>query len=141
MRPFTALKLSMRLPPDVDPIVAAAALKRELERDPPHGAHVVFDVKQAASGWMAPRLAPWLGGVLAGCSNALWGNSLAQMGEGGSIPFMKMLGDTYPDAQFAVIGVLGPGANAHAPNEFLHLPYARRLTATVAHMLAELARQ
>jgi acetylornithine deacetylase/succinyl-diaminopimelate desuccinylase-like protein len=57
------------------------------------------------------------------------------MGEGGTIPFMGMLGARFPDAQFLITGVLGPGSNAHGPNEFLHLPMARRITATVSHVL------
>jgi acetylornithine deacetylase/succinyl-diaminopimelate desuccinylase-like protein len=58
------------------------------------------------------------------------------MGEGGTIPFMAMLGQKYPQAQFLITGVLGPHSNAHGPNEFLHLGYAKKLTACVADVLA-----
>ena len=57
------------------------------------------------------------------------------MGEGGTIPFMAMVGAKYPQAQFLITGVLGPHSNAHGPNEFLHLDYAKRLTACVADVL------
>jgi acetylornithine deacetylase/succinyl-diaminopimelate desuccinylase-like protein len=59
------------------------------------------------------------------------------MGEGGTIPFMAMLGEQFPAAQFVITGVLGPGSNAHGPNEFLDLETARRLTGAVAHVLAD----
>ena len=58
------------------------------------------------------------------------------MGEGGTIPFMAMLGRRFPDAQFLITGVLGPRSNAHGPNEFLHIEYAKRLTACVAEIIA-----
>ena len=58
------------------------------------------------------------------------------MGEGGSIPFMGMLGEKFPEAQFLITGVLGPGSNAHGPNEFLDIPTAKRVTCSVAHVLA-----
>ena len=50
---------------------------------------------------------------------------------------MGMLGDFFPRAQFMITGVLGPNSNAHGPNEFLHIPYARKLTACVAQVLAD----
>jgi acetylornithine deacetylase/succinyl-diaminopimelate desuccinylase-like protein len=50
---------------------------------------------------------------------------------------MSMLGGRFPRAQFLITGVLGPGSNAHGPNEFLDLPTGVRVTACVAHVLAE----
>jgi acetylornithine deacetylase/succinyl-diaminopimelate desuccinylase-like protein len=58
------------------------------------------------------------------------------MGEGGSIPFMGCWGEI-PKTQFLITGVLGPGSNAHGPNEFLHVPYAKRISETVARVLAD----
>jgi acetylornithine deacetylase/succinyl-diaminopimelate desuccinylase-like protein len=62
------------------------------------------------------------------------------MGEGGTIPFMAMLGEKYPQAQFLITGVLRPQSNAHGPNEFLDIEYAKKLTACVADVLAAQAR-
>ena len=59
------------------------------------------------------------------------------MGEGGTIPFMAMLGEKFPTAQFVVTGVLGPHSNAHGPNEFLDVPTGKRVTAVIAHVLAD----
>ena len=126
----------LRLPPLVDAARASAALKQLLEADPPHGARVRFEPDQAATGWSAPATAPWLEKVLNESSKAHFGKPAMWMGEGGTIPFMAMLGIKYPQAQFLITGVLGPHSNAHGPNEFLHIDYAKRLTACVADVLA-----
>jgi acetylornithine deacetylase/succinyl-diaminopimelate desuccinylase-like protein len=135
--PFTTAKLSLRLPPTVDAKAAAATLRQVLESDPPYGAHVRFESKDAAAGWNAPALAPWLEQALARASEAAFGAPVAFMGEGGSIPFMAMLGERFPAAQFVVTGVLGPQSNAHGPNEFLHIPTAMRVANVVARVLAD----
>jgi len=136
LRPRTALKLSLRIPPTIDGDKATAALKALLESDPPNDAAVTFDVDQGASGWNAAPTAPWLARALEQASQAHYGKPAAAIGEGGTIPFMAMLGRRFPDAQFLITGVLGPKSNAHGPNEFLHVPYAKKLTACVADVLA-----
>ncbi|MDH5245446.1 MAG: M20 family metallopeptidase [Betaproteobacteria bacterium] len=136
LRPRTSLKLSLRLPPLLDGAGALQALKRLLEADPPHGATVRFEADEGATGWNAPATAPWLEQALQAASNAYYGKPAAAIGEGGTIPFMAMLGKHFPDAQFLITGVLGPKSNAHGPNEFLHISYATRLTACVAMVLA-----
>jgi acetylornithine deacetylase/succinyl-diaminopimelate desuccinylase-like protein len=141
LRPFTRVKLSIRIPPNVDPKVATAAVREALVKDPPYGAHITFDSSTASQGWNAPELAPWLEQALDDASRRHFGKPAMYMGEGGSIPFMSMLGEKFPKAQFCITGVLGPGSNAHGPNEFLHLPTAKRLTLCVADVLATHARQ
>jgi acetylornithine deacetylase/succinyl-diaminopimelate desuccinylase-like protein len=136
LRPRTSLKLSLRLPPTVDAPAATRALKQLLEADPPNGAGVRFETESAATGWNAPPTAPWLERALDDASRAFYGKPSAAMGEGGTIPFMQMLGAHFPDAQFLITGVLGPHSNAHGPNEFLHVPYAKKLTACVASVIA-----
>jgi len=136
LRPGTQVKLSLRLPPSVDAEDAGAKLKTLLENDPPYGAQVQFEPESAASGWNAPPLADWLGDAVNKASQAHFGRDAMYMGEGGSIPFMGMLGEKFPDAQFLITGVLGPASNAHGPNEFLHIPTGKRLTACVADVLA-----
>jgi acetylornithine deacetylase/succinyl-diaminopimelate desuccinylase-like protein len=136
LRPQTSLKLSLRLPPTVDGDKATADLQHLLAADPPAGANVVFTPDPGATGWNAPPTAPWLARALEEASQAYYGKPVAAMGEGGTIPFMAMLGRRFPDAQFLITGVLGPHSNAHGPNEFLHIPYAKKLTACVAHVLA-----
>ncbi len=138
LRPMTALKLSLRLPPSINATLAAPTMKRLLEENPPHHASVKFEIEQAATGWNTPQLAPWLAKALARASHNHYGKAAAFLGEGVTIPFMSMLGQQYPQAQFVITGVLGPHANAHGPNEFLHLDYAQRLTCCVAEIIASL---
>lgn len=138
LRPQTTLRLSFRLPPTASPSAAAAALKRILEADPPQGAKVTFSSDGwGASGWNAPPTDSWLAQSVARASVDCFGAEACYMGEGGTIPFMAMLGEKFPQAQFLITGVLGPHANAHGPNEFLHLPTAKKLTACVARVLAD----
>jgi acetylornithine deacetylase/succinyl-diaminopimelate desuccinylase-like protein len=135
LRASSKLKLSIRTPPGADGETALAAVKRALESHPPYGAQVEFD-GTGSTGWDAPELAPWLERVLDEASQRHFGKPTVLMGEGGGIPFMTMLGKRFPRAQFCVTGVLGPGSNAHGPNEFLHLPTARKLTACIADVIA-----
>ena len=137
LRPHTTVKLSMRIPPRLDPRHATAALKRVLEQDPPYGARVRFHGEKASTGWDAPPLAPWLERAIQESSSAWFGRPAMAMGEGGSIPFMGMLGERSPAAQFLITGVLGPHSNAHGPNEFLHIPTGKKLTCCVAEIIAQ----
>ncbi|MGF1598340.1 MAG: M20/M25/M40 family metallo-hydrolase [Acidimicrobiales bacterium] len=135
LRPSTALKVSLRIPPTADERAVQRQLREILEADPPYGARVTFSGSEAAPGWNAPPLAPWLRQAVDAASQTAFGAPAQLMGEGGTIPFMGMLGARFPEAQFLIIGVLGPGSNAHGPNEFLHLPYAEKLTSVVAGVL------
>jgi acetylornithine deacetylase/succinyl-diaminopimelate desuccinylase-like protein len=137
LRPYTALKLSYRLPPTVPAELATALLTRALTSNPPYDARVSFTVQSAMAGWNAPPLAPWLEESVQRASQQFFGRDAIYMGTGGSIPFMGMLGLKFPDVQFVVTGLLGPHSNAHGPNEFLHIETGKRLTACVARILAD----
>jgi acetylornithine deacetylase/succinyl-diaminopimelate desuccinylase-like protein len=137
LRPMTAVKISLRLPPVVDANAAGAALKRILEHEPPYGAHVTFEPEQAASGWNAAELGVWLRESIDSASQIYFGKPAVYMGEGGTIPFMAMLGERFPEAQFLITGVLGPHSNAHGPNEFLHIPTSKKLTCCVAQVIED----
>ncbi len=136
LRPSTSLKLSLRLPPTVDGEGAASFLKELLESNPPYGARVRLNHADGCTGWDAPAAAPWLERAVQQASESFFGKPAAMMGEGGTIPFMGMLGEKFPQAQFLITGVLGPESNAHGPNEFLHVPTGKKLTACVALVLA-----
>lgn len=137
LRPSTKLKISMRIPPRVDPDKATRALKEALEKDPPYGAQVTFAASSPAQGWDAPPLADWLDKAMQNASSTFFGRPAMAFGEGGTIPFMGMLGEKFPEAQFLITGVLGPQSNAHGPNEFLHIAYGKKLTACVASVIAD----
>ncbi len=136
LRPETAVKLSLRLPPTADGKKCGELLKEALLRDPPRGAQVTLNLEKASTGWNAPAMAPWLEQSIDAASQAFFGKPAMYMGEGGSIPFMGMLGEKFPGAQFMITGVLGPHSNAHGPNEFLHIPMGKRVTACVAQVIA-----
>ncbi|HEY0301017.1 MAG TPA: hypothetical protein VGC36_06790, partial [Rhizomicrobium sp.] len=137
LRPRTTLKLSLRLPPTLDAAAATHTLRETLTTNAPYGAHVSFEGEQGTSGWDSPPLASWLANSVARASRDAFGRDVCFQGEGGTIPFMAMLGERFPQAQFVITGVLGPRSNAHGPNEFLHLATGARLTACVAQVLAD----
>jgi acetylornithine deacetylase/succinyl-diaminopimelate desuccinylase-like protein len=136
-RPYTTLKLSLRLPPLVEGAKAAKTLKALLESDPPYKARVTFN-GSGSTGWNAPSTLPWLADALDAASNTLFQRPAAYMGEGGTIPFMSMLNVKFPRAQLLVTGVLGPKSNAHGPNEFIDIGYAKKITAATAMVIASL---
>lgn len=137
LRPHTAVKLSLRLPPTLDGKRGGEILKELLLRDPPYGAKVELALEKESSGWNAPALSPWLSKSIEDASQAAFGKPAMYMGEGGTIPFMGMLGEKFPGAQFMITGVLGPHSNAHGPNEFLHIPMGKKVTACVAKVIAD----
>jgi acetylornithine deacetylase/succinyl-diaminopimelate desuccinylase-like protein len=138
LRPYTAFKLSLRLPPLVDAAQAVQQLKTLLEDNAPYQAKVTFEGGGGASGWNAPPTTPWFENALNAASLAHFGAPVGYIGQGGTIPLMNMLSQGFPKAQMMVCGVLGPRSNAHGPNEFLHVPYAKRLTAAVAEVMAQM---
>jgi acetylornithine deacetylase/succinyl-diaminopimelate desuccinylase-like protein len=135
--PYATLKLSFRLPPTCDADAAAAAVKEILEADPPPNAKVAFSPDSAMAGWNAPEVAPWLEASMQRASEKFFEKPSMYMGTGGTIPFMGMLGERFPEAQFLITGLLGPNSNAHGPNEFLHIATGKRLTSCVAQVLMD----
>jgi acetylornithine deacetylase/succinyl-diaminopimelate desuccinylase-like protein len=138
LRPYTAFKLSLRLPPLVDAAQAVAEMKALLEDNAPYQAKVTFESGGGATGWNAPDTSPWFEQALNASSQAHFGAGVGYIGQGGTIPLMNMLSAGFPKAQMMVCGVLGPKSNAHGPNEFLHVPYAKKLTAAVAEVMARM---
>ena len=136
LRPYTAFKLSLRFPPLIDASVAVQELKKLLEDNAPYQAKVTFEGGGGATGWNAPSTAPWFESALNDASQNFFGAPCGTIGQGGTIPLMSLLSQGFPKAQMMVCGVLGPKSNAHGPNEFLHVPYARKLTAAVAQVMA-----
>ncbi|MEI8030927.1 MAG: M20 family metallopeptidase [Comamonadaceae bacterium] len=140
LRPYTAFKLSLRLPPLIDAGTATQLLKTLLEDNAPYQARVTFESSGSATGWNAPGTAPWFEHALNAASQAYFGAPCGYIGQGGTIPLMNMLSTGFPKAQMMVCGVLGPKSNAHGPNEFLHVPFAKKLTAAVAQVIVQMPR-
>jgi acetylornithine deacetylase/succinyl-diaminopimelate desuccinylase-like protein len=137
--PEISLKISLRLPPTVEPARASQAVRGALERDPPYGAHISFEPESSSGGWNAPAFEPWFEQTMQRASKHVFERQAVSLGGGGTIPFLRMLGERFPRTQFLVTGVLGPQSNAHGPNEFLHIGYATRLTECVSLVLADYA--
>lgn len=135
LRPYTKLKLSFRLPPTVNCNIAMNTVDKVLRKNPPNHASVSIDWDEPANGWNAPKLSKWLEDAIEEASQSFYNKPAMAMGEGGTIPFMAMLGEQFPAAQFVVTGVLGPNSNAHGPNEFIHIPFAKKLSASIAFIL------
>ncbi|MES2282345.1 MAG: M20 family metallopeptidase [Pseudomonadota bacterium] len=138
LRPYTAFKLSLRFPPLIDASTAVQELKKLLEDNAPYNAKVTFDSNGGATGWNAPGTTSWFEHALNDASQNFFGAPCGTIGQGGTIPLMNMLSQGFPKAQMMVCGVLGPKSNAHGPNEFLHVPYAKKLTAAVAQVIARM---
>ena len=136
LRPFTTLSLSIRLPPSVNATLAANKLFEILTSDPPYNATVEFNNMDAGNGFKAPELDQWMEDALNKASNKYFGFDFLYMGEGGSIPFMGMLNKMFPTAKFVVTGVCGPSSNTHSANEFLHIPYLKKLLPCLAALIA-----
>ena len=137
LRPYTTLQLSMRIPPMVNPKIAVNAIEKKLKSDIPYGASVELEFEEAAEGWNAPESKPWLLDAIEKASKEYFNEMPCTIGEGGTIPFMAMLGKQFPKAQFVITGVLGPQSNAHGPNEFLHIPFAKNLTCCISSIITD----
>lgn len=141
LRPYTTVKFSLRLPPTTDAGEAEKALAALLTQDAPHHVEVKVDMKNSADGWEAPPCSAILDNAIDSASRHFFGAPAVSMGCGGSIPFMEFLANSLPKAQFVVTGILGPMSNAHGPNEFLHIPTAKKLTACVAKIIHDFGQQ
>ena len=137
LRPYTTLQISMRIPPTTSAKKAVSAMKKTLSENIPYDATVELQFEKAGEGWNAPESKPWLLEAIDKASKEYFGQMACSMGEGGSIPFMGMLGKQFPEAQFVITGVLGPQSNAHGPNEFLHISFAKRLTCCISSIIAD----
>eukprot|EP01132_Coremiostelium_polycephalum_P002083 gene2083-2570_t len=135
LRTHTSVKISVRLPPSLKTEVASKVIKETLEKDPPYGTVVTFKQDKGATGWDSPKVEDWLEKAMEESSNLFFNKPHVYFGEGGTIPFMGMLGERFPKAQFVITGLLGPASNAHGPNEFLDIEYGKKLLCCVAYML------
>ena len=136
LRPSTSICLSLRLPPGIDPDKTLLLLKKTLEENPPYNAEITFTPIGGANGWVMPQMTDKLFNAIDESSKIFFNNNACLMGEGGSIPFMNSLAEQFPKTQFIITGVLGPNSNAHGPNEFLHIPYVKKLTSALAYIIA-----
>jgi len=137
LRPQTSVMLSIRLPPSVEPDAAFEGVRKLMEKDVPYGAQLTLKNVKGAKGFTAPKMASWLSESVNAISKTVYNKPFLTWGEGGSIPFMGMLAAKWPEAQFVITGILGPESNAHGPNEFLHIPFTKKVTTCMASVLVD----
>jgi acetylornithine deacetylase/succinyl-diaminopimelate desuccinylase-like protein len=71
-------------------------------------------------------------------SELFWGKNYMASAIGGSIPFVNIFDQIFPNTNFFVTGALGPDGNAHAPNEFLILEKTKNLISSLSYIIAGL---
>lgn len=136
LREFTKLTLSFRIPPTVDTVLPLKRLKQVIEQNPPYGASISYTPLKHAKGWNMPEMGPALENAIDLAAESCFGKPPCYSGDGGSIPFMTLLSERFPDAKFLITGALSLDSNAHGPNEFLHIGYVKKITLAVAGMIA-----
>lgn len=138
VRGATSVRLSMRLPPGCNPAQATAAIEKAMTTDVPYNLKVECHGGHEGSGWCMKDLEPWLDTSMRKAGADFFdGKDTGTYGMGGSIPFLSELGAMYPAATILALGLIGPKANAHAPNECINLTYAKKLTCALSHLIAD----
>jgi acetylornithine deacetylase/succinyl-diaminopimelate desuccinylase-like protein len=137
IRPFTELKLSVRLPPGVDSNSASLKLKEILEKDPPYSAKVEATIINTGDGWNVYNLSEKLRNLLNISSKRFFNNEMGFYGGGGSVPFVNFFNNLYPTSDIAVLGVCGPTSNIHGPNENLNLDFVQKMMMCLTYLISE----
>jgi cysteinylglycine-S-conjugate dipeptidase len=118
--PSARAKVSLRLGPEQDPRVAMDALTDHLRSHAEFGAHVtVTEGSLAAPSELDTRSAAYDAARQAFAE--AFGRPPAEIGLGGSIPFIAEFATAFPDAAILVTGVEDPDSRAHGVDESLHL--------------------
>lgn len=139
VRPSTSVRLSCRLGPTQDPAKMTDIIEKKLTTDVPHGAKVTVRRGGFGTGWCRKEYQEWLDKALKDAGAEFYdGKEAATYGMGGSIPFLAELEKMYPTCQIVALGLIGPQTNAHAADEAMNLPYAKKLTCSVSHILGKI---
>lgn len=139
LRASTTARLSIRLPPSCKPDVALEGLKKTLSTDVPYNCHLDIQSGMTGSGWCMKALDERMSGIVSKAGSDFFdGADTGTYGMGGSIPFLSELDKMYPEAYIFAIGLIGPKANAHGPNECMNLAFAKKLTCSLSHMLIDM---
>lgn len=140
VRQSTSVKLSMRLPPSKNPAEAEAKMLELLTTNVPHNAKVTAKGGHRGQGWCMKDLPDWFNTSMKQAGAEFFdGKETGSYGMGGSIPFLAELGKMYPNSIILALGLIGPYANAHGPDEAINLPFAKKLTMALSHLIAEVS--
>jgi len=136
--PVARAKVSMRIPPGVDPKRAMDALVEHLEKHAPWGAHV--RVTRGAEG--SPFECDTSGPAFKAMRDAFgesFGKPAVTIGVGGTIPFVAAFAERYPGVPLLLTGVGDPDSRPHGENESMDLGDFARACYGEALFFAKLA--
>ena len=129
-------RVSVRIPPGVDPDTVATEFKRIFEENPPYGAKVTYEFQSGDWGWMAKPFTPGMAKRLSQTTQSIFGTEPGLLGVGASIPFVQIMVQHFPKAEHILTGVLSQASHAHGPNENMSVRKVKRITEFVAAFLA-----
>lgn len=135
--PSAKAKVSMRVAPGGDAAAHLEALRHHLEEHAPWGAQVSVTPGDVGQPYVIDATGPVYAAARTAFRKA-WGVDVVDMGMGGSIPFIALFAEAFPDATILVTGVEDPGTQAHSINESLHLGVLERAAVTEALLLGML---
>jgi acetylornithine deacetylase/succinyl-diaminopimelate desuccinylase-like protein len=130
-------KFSTRLVPGQDPAKIAKLVEKHVRKLLPKSVHCKFEVLSTGKPWVAAYHAP----IFQVAQSALqkgFGKRAAFIREGGSIPFVTQMHDTFK-IPCVLIGFGLPDENAHAPDEHLALENYYGGIKAIAHLYQDLA--
>ncbi|MGN9910472.1 dipeptidase [Phytohabitans sp. LJ34] len=139
LAPSAKAKISIRLAPGDDPKTAYAAMKAHLEKHVSWGAHAEVTFEHDGSPCVIDASGPIFDAAREAFRTAWDGVAPVDIGVGGSIPFIATFQEMFPVAAILVTGVEDPHAQAHGPNESLHLGEFARVCLAEALLLANVA--
>ncbi|MFF4342859.1 dipeptidase [Kitasatospora sp. NPDC001540] len=109
-------RVSLRVPPGMDPGSAQDALTAHLVAAAPWGAQVTVEPESKGSPFKAATDGKAYA-ALDAAAREVYGKPLSFLGQGGSIPLCNVLAAQYPESEIILMGVEEPRCLIHAPNE------------------------
>lgn len=109
-------RITLRLPPAMDPLAAQVALIEHLRARVPWGLRATISGVETGAGFHAAPDGPAFAALRDALAQGA-GGKVALLGEGGAIPLCAVLGRQYPDAEILLFGIEEPLSRIHAPNE------------------------
>jgi acetylornithine deacetylase/succinyl-diaminopimelate desuccinylase-like protein len=131
-------KFSTRLVPGQDPHEIAKLVEKHIRKLLPKSVHCRFDVLSTGKSWSASFQAP-IFKIAQGALEKGFGKRAVFIREGGSIPFVTQMHDTFK-VPCVLIGFGLPDENAHAPDEHIALENYFGGIKSIAHFYADLAK-
>jgi cysteinylglycine-S-conjugate dipeptidase len=138
LTPSARAKLTVRIPPGEDADAARHAVVAHLHSHAPWGASVTVSAGNPVRPFAVRTGGPAYAAARAALAEA-WGALPVDAGVGGSINFVRVIAERFPDAEILITGVEDPDTRAHGANESLHLGEFERACLAETLLLARLA--